>query len=362
MSSSTTLTPFALIEQRGHEHVSFFYDQKTGVRGIVAIHSTVLGPSLGGCRMRQYENETAALDDALRLAEGMTYKSALAGLDLGGGKAVLMADNSLQGAARRALFLRFGEFIHRLSGTYITAEDMGTGVEDVMIMRERTPYVAGIDPACGGGGDPSPWTALGVYQAIVAAAAIKFGSEDLSSRVVAVQGLGHVGENLVRILREHGVTVVGTDVNRDRCERVAQQYGITIVTPDKIYSVPADIFAPCAAGQIINATTLPQLTCSIIAGAANNQLSDDSMRSALRKRDILYCPDFVINSGGVINVGAEYVAGGYKESWVREKVMQIGATTKRVLTVAHERSEFPEVVAIALARERIERESQRKSV
>ena len=343
---------FSEVEKRGHEQVAYFYFPEVGLKAIIAIHSTVLGPALGGCRMRLYDDETKALDDALRLAEGMTYKSSLAGLDLGGGKAVLVADPSMM-QGRRELFLKFGECVDALKGRYITAEDMGTSVNDIMIAREKTAHVSGIAPEFGGGGDPSPWTAIGVFKSIVDACERRYSSTDLSKRVVAVQGVGHVGLHLVRLLREAGARVVATDMHHERCEEARMQYGVEVVGADSIYSVPCDVFSPCAAGQIINAKTVGELTCKIIAGAANNQLIDSSMHKALTDRGILYCPDFVVNAGGVINVGAEYVPGGHNKAWVAEKVNAIYTTIHQVLDASEKRKKFPEIVAVELAKERI---------
>ncbi len=345
---------FAQAEKRGHEQVVFFHFPKVGLKAIVGIHNTVLGPALGGCRLRLYDDESKALDDVLRLSEGMTYKSAVAGLDLGGGKAVLIADPHMT-KGRREMFLKFGECLNHLNGRYISAEDMGTSVEDVMVMRELTKYVAGISPAHGGGGDPSPWTARGVFASILAACEKRYGSKDLKGKKVTVQGVGHVGLVLVELLLKVGAKVVVSDTQKNTLQAALTQYGVEAADVDAIYDVNCDVYAPCAAGQTVNQDTLKRLRCAIIAGAANNQLIDSSVYPLILEKNIMYCPDFVVNAGGVINVAAELVPGGYKESWVRTKVDAIYDTTQKILVESEKRDKFPEVVALELARERIAR-------
>lgn len=344
---------FTEAEKRGHEQVSFFYFPEVGLKAIVALHSTVLGPGLGGCRMRLYTSESEAVEDVMRLAEGMTYKNAIAGLDLGGGKACIIADPRMT-EGRKPLFRKFGECLNALAGRYISAEDMGTSVADVMAMREVSPHVAGIDPTQGGGGDPSPWTARGVFHGIVAGHEAAFGTSDLTGKSVALQGVGHVGMYLLELLVKAGAKVTVSDTVTSAVETARQKFGVSAVEADKIYDVPADIYSPCAIGQTVRADTISRLSCRIIAGGANNQLIDQSTYELLERKNILYCPDFVINAGGVINVGAEYVAGGWKEEWVRQKVDAIYETTKKVLSESKSRQKFPEVVALELAREIVE--------
>lgn len=347
------------IETRGHEQVAIFNYPDVGLKAIVAIHNTVLGPSLGGCRMRLYTDEAQAIDDALRLAEGMTYKSSIAGLDLGGGKSVVIADPAMS-AGRRELFLRFGECLNHLDGRYITAEDMGTSVADIMVMREVTKFAAGFSPELGGGGDPSPWTALGCFKGIIAACERRFDSKDLVGRKIALQGVGHVGMYLVKHLKDAGAVLTVCDTNKTLVNQAVQEFGCTAVDTDKIYDVDAEIFAPCAIGQTINHETLARLKCAIIAGAANNQLIDSSVYRTITDRGIMYCPDFVINAGGVISIAAEYQPGGWKESWTRDKAEQIYHTIHRILDESERRDKFPEVVAVELAKERIEQKRQSK--
>lgn len=344
--------------RRGHEQVVFFHYPRVGLKAIVAIHNTVLGPALGGCRMRLYESEDQALDDVMRLSEGMTYKSSIAGLDLGGGKSCIVADPAME-EGRCALFRKFGECLNHLHGRYITAEDMGTGVSDVMCMREVTNFAAGHSED-GGGGDPSPWTARGVYRGIVSACEIRFGSKDLSKRSVVVQGVGHVGTYLVEFLQDAGAKVIVCDTRTEEIERVKQRFDVEVVDADKVYAVDCDVYAPCAMGQTVNADTLPQLKCAIIAGAANNQLSGPEMYRGITERGIMYCPDFVINAGGVISVGGEYGDGGWNEEWVAAKVDRIGDTIGRIHRESEKRKEFPEIVAIELAKERVREAEENK--
>ncbi len=358
-SKMSEIKVFAEASKRGHEEVAFFNFPSVGLRAIVAIHNTALGPALGGCRMRMYDSEDQAIDDAMRLAEGMTYKSSMAGLDLGGGKSVVIADPAMK-EGREALFQQFAHCLNRLNGCYITAEDMGTSVSDIMVMRAITKFAAGFAPEQGGGGDPSPWTARGVFYAIQAACERRYGSKDLSSKHVTVQGVGHVGLYLVEMLKQAGAKVTCSDTNRVALQRAKQDLGAEIVELDKIYDVACDIYSPCAIGQTVNPITLKRLHCDIIAGAANNQLSDASTHPLILEKKIMYCPDFVINSGGVISVGAEYVPGGWKEQWVKDKVNQISATMQRVLDESEKRKKFTEVVAIELAKERVAEAEKRR--
>lgn len=350
---------FGEIEKRGHEQVVFFHYPQVGLKAIVAIHNTALGPALGGCRMRLYEDESQAIEDALRLAEGMTYKSSIAGLDLGGGKSCIIADPSMK-EGRRELFSQFARCLNYLGGRYITAEDMGTSVEDVMVMREITQFAAGFAQDKGGSGDPSPWTARGVFGGIKAACKRRFGTDDLQGRRVALQGVGHVGMYLLKFLRDAGAQVTVTDTVHRSVERAVSEYGATAVTPESIYDVDCDIYSPCATGQTVNPQTLKRLKCQIIAGAANNQLSDATVYQTIEERKMLYCPDFVINAGGVISVGGEYIEGGWKQSWVEKKVDNIASTINKILDESESRRKFPEVVAHELARERVKAAQEKK--
>lgn len=339
-------------EKRGHEQVVFFHKPSVGLKAIVSIHNTVLGPALGGCRMKLYESESEAIDDVMRLSEGMTYKSAIAGMDLGGGKACIIADPTMD-VGRDELFKAFGACINELNGRYFTAEDMGTTVKDMMAVRAVTEFVTGKSTEAGGAGDPSPWTAYGTFAAIKAACEFRFGSSDLTGKKVAVQGVGSVGSCLVEHLVTAGASVVVSDVSESALEAVAKEFAVQVVDNDAIYDAAVDVYAPCAVGQTINENTIPRLGCSIIAGAANNQLIDASVYVPLQERDIMYCPDFLINSGGVISVGAELNPGGWSESWVKEKVARIHDNTLLVLEAAKEENRFTELVALDLAKKRI---------
>jgi leucine dehydrogenase len=288
---------FGHAEFHDHEQVVYCRDATAGLRAIIAIHNTTLGPALGGCRMRPYESEDAALDDVLRLSRGMTYKAAIADLALGGGKAVVLAD------ARRdkseALLRAFGRAVERLGGRYITAEDVGTTVADMDIIRQATRHVSGTTSEAG---NPSPSTAHGVLIGMQAAAAHAFGSDDLAGRRVAIQGLGGVGHALCRYLHGERARLVVTDVAEAAVARAVADFGAEAVAPEAIYDVEADIFAPCALGGVINDDTLKRLKAPIVAGSANNQLAEDRHGRALLERGILYAPDYVINAGGLIDV------------------------------------------------------------
>lgn len=345
---------------RGHEQVAFFSYPEVGLKAIVAIHDTTLGPSLGGCRMRLYSSEALAVEDVMRLAEGMTYKSALAGLPLGGGKAILMADPELV-EGREQLFRKFGECLNALAGRYISAEDMGTSVRDIMWVKETSSHVVGTDTKKGGAGDPSPWTALGVFNAMRAAVAHRNGGErSLKGKRVAVQGVGHVGMHLVELLAKEGALITVCDPHEQSLRVAAGTHGAAVVPIDAIYDVPCDIFSPCAIGQTVNSSTIPRLSCSIIAGAANNQLPDPSVYKQLESKGILYCPDFAVNSGGVICVSVEVAGGGLGVPWIQKHVDGIFDTTTKVLEESRRRGRFAEEVAIELAKERIAAAKSRK--
>ena len=345
---------FCSATERGHEQVVLFQFPEVGLKAIICIHSTVLGPSLGGCRMRIYESDAAALEDALRLSEGMTYKNSVAGLDIGGGKSVIIADPAMT-KGRAELFQKFGACIQSLTNRYISAEDMGTSVADVMEMKKFTTSVTGIDPNQGGGGDPSPWTALGTFRGIQSACQLQYGSADLSGRTIAVQGVGHVGMYLLKHLAEAKAKLFVCDTNPQALAVAEKEYGAKVVGLDEIYTVKADIFSPNAIGQTVNAKTISSLSCQIIAGAANNQLSDASMYDELAKREITYCPDFVINAGGVISVAGELEKGGWSKDWVLPRVEKIGETVMTCLKTAVSKKQPTEVSALQMAKDRIEK-------
>jgi leucine dehydrogenase len=294
---------FDTLAEMGHEQIAMGSDPESGYRGIVAIHSTRLGPALGGTRFWSYASDDEAITDALRLSRGMTYKNAVAGLHLGGGKSVIIGDNRTPD--REAIFRAHGRLVESLGGRYITAEDVGTTTSDMAFVHLETDHVAGL---VGKSGDPSPVTAHGVFRAIQASAKERWGSDDLHGKVVAIQGCGSVGRHLARELDEAGARLIVSDIDAKRTKRVADETGATVVGPDEIYGVKADIFAPCAMGGIINDDTIPQLKVEIIAGGANNQLLEERHGDILEERGMLYTPDYVANAGGVINVYGE-VAG-----------------------------------------------------
>ncbi len=291
---------FDLLASMGHEQVVFSHDPSCGYRGIIAVHDTTLGPALGGTRFWPYQSNRDALVDVLRLSRGMTYKAAIAGLNLGGGKAVIIGDNKTRD--REMLMRAHGRAIDSLGGRYITAEDVGVSVEDMDFVHMETEFVVGIE---GRSGDPSPVTAYGVYRGIKACALKQYGEASLKTRSVAVQGVGHVGYHLCRYLGEEGAKLFVSDIDEGRTSRIADELGAEVVKSDAIYDVEADIFAPCALGAVINDETVPRLRFDIVAGAANNQLAGPQHDNLLQEAGILYAPDYVINAGGLINVYSE---------------------------------------------------------
>jgi leucine dehydrogenase len=338
------------ITEMGHEEVVFFHSRDLGLKAIVAIHDTTLGPALGGCRMLPYKSDEDALYDVLRLSRGMTYKNAVAGLNLGGGKSVIIGDP--QKDKSEAYFRAFGRFIESLGGRYITAEDVNTAVEDMENIFQETSHVVGIPPVHGGSGDPSPFTALGTLRGIEAAAEYKYGSKDLSQLSFAVQGVGHVGSHLVRMLRETEAKVYVCDTDAGRVRHTVEQYGAEAVALDSIYETDARIFAPCALGGSINPETLDKLKCEIIAGSANNQLDTDATGDELEKRGILYVPDYVINAGGVINVAIE--RQGYNRERATHQVNRIFDICKHIFSIARHEGLPTYKAANHLAEKRIE--------
>ena len=292
---------FKEIIDRGHEQVSYFHDPTLGLKGIVAIHNTVLGPALGGCRMWNYKSEKDALIDVLRLSKGMTYKAAIAGLNLGGGKAVIIGDPKSDKSEE--LFRSFGRFIEGLGGRYITAEDVGTSIKDMDHVRMETKYVTGISKSLGGSGDPSLLTSFGTYLGIKASVKFKYKKDSLDGLSIVVQGLGSVGMELVKYLSQDGMKIFAYDIDSERLGLAKEKYGIIPIGEDEVYDQDVDIYAPCALGATINDETIPRLKCNIIAGAANNVLKDpDRHARELLHKGILYAPDYAINAGGLINV------------------------------------------------------------
>ncbi len=334
-----------------HEQIVFCNDKYTGLKAIIGIHNTVLGPALGGTRMWNYANEWEALNDVLRLSRGMTFKSAISGLNLGGGKAVIIGDSKIDKTPE--MIKKFGEYVNSLSGRYITAEDVGTTTEDMDNIKSVTNFVTGISESKGGSGNPSPVTAYGVYMGMKAAAKFQFGTENLSGKKILVQGIGHVGETLVHHLTKEGALVQITDLNQGRLEEVSAKYGASIFTGADLYSADVDIYSPCALGATVNDETINKLKAKVIAGAANNQLANDAVHGQILKdKGIVYAPDFLINAGGIINVYAEIV--GYDSTEAMRRTENIYNTTLEILNSAKENGITTQDAAMRMAQKRID--------
>jgi leucine dehydrogenase len=347
------MTVFAARDFFAHEQIVFAHDAATGLKAIIAIHSTQLGPSLGGCRMWPYASEAEAVTDALRLSKGMSYKSALAGLPLGGGKSVIIGDSRSQKTPE--LMQAMGRAVERLAGRYIIAEDVGTSTPDMSEIRKFTKSVVGLSAEQGGSGDPSPATAWGCFLGLKQAVKHQLKTEDLKGLRVAVQGLGNVGQHLCQLLHEAGAKLIVADIRPESVQKMTAAYGATAVTADAITSVAADVFAPCALGAIINDASLTGLKCTIIAGSANNQLAEARHGQALLERGILYCPDYAINAGGVINVGYEYLSGtgGYNREKAYAHIGKIAGTMQTIFDLAAQQGIPTSVAADRLAEERL---------
>jgi leucine dehydrogenase len=333
-----------------HEELYVRRGPRSGLFTIVAVHSTVRGPSLGGCRMWTYDDNRAAIRDALRLAEGMTYKSAVAGLRLGGGKGVIVLrpGEPLDARRRRDALLDFGETVERLGGTYVTAEDVGTSTKDMTVIARRTSHVSGLSRRAGGSGDPSPYTAQGVLHAIEATAERAFGSASLKGRSVAVVGLGHVGLRLAKLLARAGATLAVADI--DRAKRAeGDKLGARWMTPAEAMTAPVDILAPCALGGVLDHDSVGRLQAPVIAGAANNQLASADVADLLREQGVLWAPDFVANAGGIINISVEFENGGYDPDRASMKTREIGDTLRRIFDDAERSGATPLAAATALA-------------
>ena len=345
-STRAPMKLFDTIADMGHEQLVLCQDSASGYRGIIAVHSTVLGPALGGTRFWNYASDEEAIVDALRLARGMTYKNAVAGLNLGGGKSVIIGNNKT--SDREMIFRAHGRFVESLGGRYITAEDVGTSTADMDYVHMETDYVSGL---AGRSGDPSPVTAHGVFRAIQASAKERWGSDDLNARTVAVQGCGHVGYYLSKELHESGAKLIVSDIDPERVKRVVNEFSARAVGSDEIYGVPADIFAPCALGAIINDKTIPQLNVEIVAGAANNQLLEERHGDELESRNIMYAPDYVANAGGVINVYSELA--GWTPARSFRKADEIYDTIRKVFEIARTEKIPTYLAADRLAEQRI---------
>lgn len=338
---------FDYLEEYDYEQLVFCQDKHSGLKAIIAIHDTTLGPALGGTRILDYKSEEEAIIDVLRLARGMTYKNAAAGLSLGGGKAVIIGNPDK--IKSEELLRNFGKFVESLGGRYITAEDMNASTEDMAIINEETDYVVGLE---GKSGDPAPITAFGIYQGILAASNEVYGTKDLKDKKIAIQGLGAVGYKLSKLLYDAGAKLIVTDTKKTRIEKAIDEFEAIGVKPDEIYSVDCDIFSPCAKGAVINDFTIDKLKCKIVAGPANNQLAEERHGDMLMEKDILYIPDFVINSGGVINAYEELK--GYNKEKAMSRAAGIYESVEKVIQISKSENIPTYKAANRMAEERIE--------
>jgi leucine dehydrogenase len=332
-----------------HEELLVRRGTRSGLYCMVAVHSTVRGPALGGCRMWRYRDSRAAVRDALRLSRAMTYKSAVASLPLGGGKGVIMLpDGPPQGRERKAVLLDFADTVEALRGSYITAEDVGTSARDMTVIAQGTEHVSGLARARGGSGDPSPYTALGVEAAVLASVERAFGTASLKGRSAAVVGLGHVGLRVAQLMAKRGARLLVADIDRRKRDDAAR-LGARWMTPEKAMRAPVDVLAPCALGAVLDHETVPALQAPVVAGAANNQLADESIAQLLQRSGVLWAPDFVANAGGIINISVELEPGGYDPRLARERVRGIGDTLRAIYDATNRRV-TPLAAALALAR------------
>jgi leucine dehydrogenase len=342
---------FELMKEMEHEQVVFCHDPKTNLKAIIAIHNTTLGPALGGTRMWNYASDDAAVLDALRLSRGMSYKAAISGLNLGGGKAVIIGDPALKS---EALWRRYGKFVNSLNGKYITAEDVNTSAADMEHIYLETKHVTGIPEYMGGSGDPSPFTAYGVFMGMKACAYKQWGSDDLSGKRVLVQGVGHVGQYLVGHLVDAGAKVYITDINQERIKETLDKYKAEYVAPDDMLKIDIDIYAPCALGATVNSDTIPLLKCPVIAGAANNQLADEKIHGRqLIEKGVIYAPDFLINAGGLINVAAE-ASGSYNREKVTKDVEKIYNRILDIFALSEKENITTQEAAMRIAQQRMD--------
>lgn len=342
-----------------YEQVIFCNDKNSGLRAIIVIHDTSLGPALGGCRMWPYESEEAALEDALRLAKGMTYKNAAAGLNLGGGKSVIIADPKKDKS--EFLFRAFGRYIESLNGRYITAEDVGTTPEDLAIIKMETDHVVGLPESYNSSGDPSPVTAMGIFSAMKRTAKEAFGSDSLEGKTISLQGCGNVAYNLCKLLKSEGANIIATDIDPHALNKVVTDFNAKSVSVEEIYDVEADIFAPCALGSILNDDTIPKLKVKAVCGSANNQLEDIVKHSSmLSDRGIVYAPDYIVNSGGAINVADELF--GYNRERAMEKTKNIYKQLDLVFKISREQNIPTALAADSMAEMRADKLSHLKSI
>ena len=341
---------FEKIQADNYEQVVFCNDARVGLKAIIAIHNSALGPATGGCRMWNYKSEDEALTDVLRLSKGMTYKASISNLALGGGKSIIIGDASQK---TPELLKRYADFVESLRGTYITAKDVGVGAADLQLIKTRTSHILGVPGEENSSGDPSPVTAWGVYNGILAAAEKAFGKKSLSGVSIALQGLGTVNYYLLSYLKKEGAKITGCDINADAIARAQKEFDIEIVSPESIYDVKADIFSPGALGAIVNEQTLPRLKCKVIAGAANNQLATEDLGEVVLKKGMLYAPDYAINAGGLINIYHE--KGGYDRDKAYAHVAGIYDTIKQVLDVSEAERIPANLVANKIAEDRVKK-------
>lgn len=346
-----SVSVFKSLSEHGHEQLVYCNDEYTGLKAIVGIHNTVLGPALGGTRMWDYKSEEEALNDVLRLSRGMTFKASISGLNLGGGKAVIIGDAKVMKS--EALLRRFGKFVESLNGKYVTAEDVNMTPEDMEHISMETKYVTGLSEKLGGAGDPSPFTAYGVYMGIKACAKEAYGNDSLKNKRVTVQGVGHVGHYLVKHLADEGAKIIVSDIYKDKIEDITRDFRVEVVDEDSVYETDMDIYAPCALGATINDRTINLLKCDIIAGAANNQLEDEVKHgNILMNKGVIYAPDFMINAGGLINVGMDYL-GNYSRDKVFKKVERIYNTVLNIIHKSRVEKISSQEAAITIASQRI---------
>lgn len=352
---------FSELANMEHEQLVFCSRPEVGLKAIVAIHDTTLGPALGGTRMWKYSSENEAIKDALRLSRGMTYKAAISGLNFGGGKAVVIGDSRTD--KTEAMFRAFGKFIDGLGGRYITAEDVGMTEREMSWIHTETNHVTGISKSLGGSGDPSPITAYGVYMGIKAAAKKAYGSDSLSKKRIGIQGAGSVASHLARHLKNENATLFVSDIFEEKAQKLASETGAQVVKPDEIYTLDLHILSPCALGGVINSDTIPHLSCDIIAGGANNMLDDEKKHAPmLQNRGILFTPDYVINAGGIINISTELQAPGYNEKLAMEKTSEIYNTVLNIFEYAENHNMTPVEASNILAEERIQKVGSLQSI
>lgn len=338
--------------EHDHEQVVFCNDPESGLKAIIAVHDTTLGPALGGLRIWDYETEAQALNDVLRLSRGMTYKAAVAGLNLGGGKAVIIGD--AKKIKSEALFRAFGRFIEGLNGRYITAEDVNTSVKDIEYIMQETKYVTGIPVRYGGSGDPSPFTARGVYWSMRACCKEMYGNDSLNGKKVAIKGLGHVGSYLAQFCYEDGAKLIVSEINESKIKTIVEKYKAAVINSDDFFSANVDIIAPCALGGGLNQMTIPTIKAKIICGAANNQLENENIDGpTLKEKGILYAPDYVINAGGLINVYNELQPNGYNAENSREQVRSIYDVMLKIIAMSKEKNISTHKAANQFAEDRI---------